>query len=126
MLGDIGREWDRIRGSIAEILAHDDDRPEDVYAAVVNRQASLFVCDEGFVVLRIIHVPQRGLCECLVWLACGIGAPGHIERYIDQLKELARAGGASRLKFRSNRYGFDRLVESGWRRSAVEYVMEVG
>jgi hypothetical protein len=53
VLSDIRAEWDWVKPGIEGILNEDrflSFRPEDVYAACINKQAHLWTTSDGFVV----------------------------------------------------------------------------
>lgn len=121
---DIRREWPRIRGAVAAILAGDGETPEEVYAECRFGHAQLYTCPEGFVVLKKYRREDNGRPELLLWLAQGAGG-GLTPRYLPQLEQIARDVGAATLALRTRRRGFERLLDPRWRLRAVEYQLDI-
>jgi hypothetical protein len=117
---DIRREWDRIKGHVADILG-DDERPEEVYAECRSGKAHLYLCDHGFVVLKRYVRDDTGEPEVLIWLGYGEGGKDLANLYLPELEALARKAGAKSLAFRTRRRGFERILNTRWELRAVEY-----
>lgn len=115
--------WDDISLRVAECLAGDDDRPEDVYAACSYGDAHLYMADDGFAVLRKRQT-RRGI-ELRVWCAHCRGEQGALDRYDGEIKRLAREIGARAAVFETHRLGFDRALPDGWKRVTTTYEMEI-
>lgn len=120
---DIRQHWDAVRAPIAECLAGDEDRPEDLYAACVYNDAAFYIAHDGFVVLR--KRTTRLGAELRVWVGYCTGETGALARYGAELQRLAREISAVRIVFETRRAGFDRRLPEGWRRAASIYEMEV-
>ena len=121
---DIRREWPRIRDAVAAILAGDGETPEEVYAECRFGRAQLYVCAQGFVVLKKYLREDNGCPELLVWLAQGEGG-GLLQAHLPQLERIARELGAATLVFRTRRRGFARLLDARWQLRALEYQLEI-
>jgi hypothetical protein len=123
---DLEKVWPDIVGKITAIMkrfADDCDWTEDdVYYAIQNRTACLFLNDEdeSFAVCKI-NPHKRWGTVLFVWIAYGIN--GKRERNTEFLREIARNVGASRMVWQSPRVGFDRMP--GVRRGLTTYSLEV-
>ena len=74
LLANVRQEWDWVKQGIDEILAEQPQltfRPEDVYAAVLNGEALLWVAPEGFVVTTVEVDEFTGAKTFLLWLGMG-------------------------------------------------------
>jgi hypothetical protein len=76
IVADIRREWDWVRPGVEEIIAGQPQltyRPEDVYAACVNQEATLFVrkgaSGNDFAVTMIEVDKYSGHKVMVMWLA---------------------------------------------------------
>tara|TARA_R100000963_G_C4614341_1_gene83737 strand:+ start:149 stop:568 length:420 start_codon:yes stop_codon:yes gene_type:complete len=76
IIGDIRKEWEWVQPGIEEIMAEQPQltfRPEDVYAACVNEQATLFtqkgITGNNFAVTYIEVNKYSGDKILLIWLA---------------------------------------------------------
>lgn len=121
---DIRREWPRIRAAVTAILAGDEETPEEVYAECRYGRAQLYVCEQGFVVLKKYPREDSARPELLVWLAQGEGV-GLLHRHLPQLELIAREIGAATLAFRTRRRGFGRLLDGRWQLRALEYQLKI-
>ena len=106
---DLSFEWDRVRAGLVEVkkATTDDWLPEDVYMAIRQGQAQLFMCEDehgdylGFVVLRLVHTFHGA--EMLVWCAYAATPRPLLREFLPQIKELAGRAGAQRVSFSSAR-----------------------
>jgi hypothetical protein len=120
--GDVRQHWDDILPGLLAVKAKVDVswRPEDVYAMCLIGKAHLYLCKCGFVILQEEvdeHTLRR---ELLVWIAYGVD---HAQNeHTNELIEMARRVGASRLKVMSPRRGFEK---AGWKIDAITYYKEV-
>lgn len=121
---DIRLCWDQIRSGLefTQKKISAPWRPEDIYAACVSGQASLYTGETGFVVVQPQQNRLDGSPELLVWVAYAEGQ-GNIERHQEAVDQLARDYGFARLVFWSNRTGFIKLP--GWTPTAMVYVREL-
>lgn len=116
---DIRLAWPKIKDQVASIL-QGDDRPEELYAQCRLGNASLFTADDGFVVLRKTECPDTGEKECLVWVAYGSGE-NMIQRYLAELREIAKSTGCVALVCRTRREGLLELLGPQWSMRHAEY-----
>lgn len=121
---DIRQHWDAVKGPIADIMAGDGERPEDVYAECRFRRAFFYTCEHGFVLLKKYQREDTGAVEVLIWIAYG---EGHdlIALYMPQLEQMARAEGAETLTLRTRRKGFSRALDKRWQIRAIEYELRI-
>lgn len=97
-------------------------RPEDVYAACVNNEAFLYTAPEGFVALKPMVDDYSGERFLLVWIAQGDGGDC-IDRYQEQLIEIARDAGYNRLQFWRRPHG--ECESKGWKKAYTIYELEI-
>jgi len=97
--------WAWIRKGLEKVPHADDWLPEDVYAALRNDTAMLFVTDtdDGFVVINIINGYDGGK-QMHVWIAYNEGSILYEES--DKLDALARGFGCNSMTFFTNRKGW--------------------
>ncbi|WP_163557594.1 hypothetical protein [Halomonas sp. NO4] len=110
--------WQAIRPCLDKVQTKAPARwsPDDVYAACVEGRAFLFVCPEGFCILR----PLAGSVTTVqVWIVYGEG-DSLITRYEPEIERLAREIGARRLVFTSTRPGYRRVMRR-WSRDGNDY-----
>lgn len=107
------REWSFYRECLEKIKAIRGGswRPEDVYAAVVNREAYPWTFPEGFMILKPIQDDYDGTPILLIWIAWGESTEHLLEKYREQTLEIARADGFERIQF----YRAPKGVVEGWR-----------
>lgn len=118
-LMDIRRVWERVRPGLEQV-ARDmgaDWRPEDIYALCVNRQASLYLAAEGFIILS--KPVNEWTLEPYLFVVAAFAPDAPVqERYLEELESLARAAGAAYIECLSPRRGFER---AGWTPEHVCY-----
>ena len=98
--GDYRDCWPRIRAGLERILDEvgADWRPEDVYAELkAGRAALFFVGDDGFIVLQR-GTTLDGRNEMFVLAVEGAGMLKHYPAVYEELEDLARKAGCSRLR----------------------------
>lgn len=116
--------WQRIRPHLEYVrdIRGGDWHPEDIWAACSRGDAFLFMADEGFVVLKPMRDDFSGVRFLLVWLAYGEGGDC-IDRYQDDLIEIARQAGYSRLQFWRRPRG--EVQAKGWQKQYTIYELEI-
>lgn len=117
--------WDQIKGAVAEILQGEDERPEDVYAALVHGEAHLYRSDEGFIVLRAVKNSYTRRVDLVVWLAQSFVFGVNREAYQRELERLAQVAGASRIIFHTQRNGWEKVLDERWLKKRVTFQMEI-
>lgn len=118
---DVRVEWPRIKAAVAEACG--TYPPEEVYHACRTGEAHLYVCEDGFVVLKGYKRHDSGTDEVLILLAWGQGQDSLVITRLPEIEEIARKSGAKTLAYR-------RLKDSpwhtnGWRMRATEYEKEL-
>lgn len=106
---DLSFEWERVRAGLLKVkkATTDDWLPEDVYMAIRQGQAQLFMCEDehgdylGFVVLRLVHTFHDS--ELHVWCAYAATSRPLMREFLPQIKAIARGAGAQRVSFSSAR-----------------------
>lgn len=123
---DLKKAWPNIVGKITAIRQRFNDdcdwTEDDVYYAIQDRRACLFLNDEddSFAVCKI-NPHKRWGAVLFVWIAYGVH--GKRQRNTGFLREIARNVGATRMEWQSPRRGFDRMP--GVRRGLTRYSIEV-
>lgn len=118
---DIRHEWPRIKAAVAEACG--SYPAEEVYHACRSGNAHLYVCPEGFVVLKSYKRHDTGADEVLIVVGWGQSDDSLIRTRLPEIEEIARKSGAKTLAYR-------RLKDSpwhgnGWRMRATEYEKEL-
>lgn len=105
---DLGAEWERVRAGLLEVkkATPDDWLPEDIYMALRQGQAVLYVAEDGgaylgFVVLRLVQAFHAS--EMHIWCAHSATRRPLMRLVLPQLQAIARQAGAARLTFSSAR-----------------------
>lgn len=110
-IADVRREWEHIKDAVAELCADGQARAEDVYADCKHGKASLLICADGFLVVRIETCNYTGQTMMFVWLAHA-NIVGAVEKYQPELDRIAREQGATVIRMNSTRKGWERA--EGW------------
>ena len=106
---EIKTYWQFVRMGLDRILQKSPEPwiAEDVYAAIVSNQASLwlFVTDKpiGFTVVK----PEGD--DMLIWCVYGIEG-GHLAEGMELIENIAKAGDAKRITFGTYRQGWDKVA----------------
>lgn len=113
--------WLRIRPALEALSAHPDVtwRPEDVYAACLYGDASLWCEGDSFAVLRCVVDEFSGRRILWVWVACGDGLNDQLPR----LDAYARERGYAEIRMSSSRPGWHRMP--GWSHVESSFKREV-
>lgn len=122
---NIRAHWPFVREGIekTKALRGGTYRPEDVYAACVNREAFLYLADEGFVILKPIMDDYSLERILLVWLVWGAGDADLIAKYQAHIVAIAKAEAFDRIQFYRHAKG---SVESGgWTKRYTIYEMDL-
>jgi hypothetical protein len=124
-LRDVQEVWGSILPGVlkAREKGGGDWTPEELYERCRDGMSFLWMADDGaFCVLELDRNSRTNELEVLVWVGY---SPGRIPLscYMDQVRAIARAAGAVRLRMQSARPGWAR--DPTWRAVAVEYVSEV-
>ena len=106
---DIAFEWERVRFGLLEVkkATSDDWLPEDVYCAIKQGQAALFVGEDehgdslGFLVLKLAPTFHGSRLD--IWCAYSSGNIPLMRLYLPKIKELAKSAGAASIGFSSAR-----------------------
>ena len=105
VFANVRAEWDWVRRGIEEILAEQPQltfRPEDVYAACLNKEAHLWVAPEGFVITTTDVDEYSGAKTFFVWLAWAKKrGESCVIKYYPFFAQVARENGFSRVEVRT-------------------------
>ena len=130
LLANVRQEWDWVKQGIDEILAEQPQltfRPEDVYAAVLNGEALLWVAPEGFVITTEQSDEFTGAKTFFIWLAwakkrgqsCAI-------KYLPFFAKLAKENGYKNIETRTPVSTLeDYFLVEGWVKDTVIYTREL-
>lgn len=126
VVSDIRREWDWVRRGVEEILRSARTftyRPEDVYAACINKQAVLWTTSEGFVISTTEIDPFTDRKTMFLWLAWAKDRGNSlVSKYQTFFERVATEAGYSYLETRSPHLGLMQHLEShGWTIDTVVY-----
>lgn len=125
-LTDIRQCWDSIAIDV-EALRFTyglDWRPEDIYAECRMGLAFCWLCGDGFVIVKPHENRFNNDKELFVWICVSRRGDGMVE-YYDDLCEIAKDIGATKIKFESQRQGFHRVAkEKGWT-EMTEYTIKL-
>ena len=102
---DIRLIWDLIKPGLQEIKnqADPDWRPEDIYAAVLNGVAELYIdveqdpC-ESFIILQEKPNIFNASKSLLIWIAYDKRGKA-AEKYMDYIEEMAKNKGCNKIEF---------------------------
>lgn len=121
-LTDIRLKWDEIHESLCDTL-HPSERVEEVYYKCRAKKAFLFLCEEGYIVVEeLFEEPESKILH--VWIAYGKGT-NLLEKYNEDINQLAKSVGANKITFRTQRKGFERALPDGWCMDHIEYQKRV-
>lgn len=106
---DLAPEWERVRAGLVEVkkATTDDWLPEDVYMALRQGHASLYIGTGahgeylGFVVLRLLPTFHDSKVE--IWCAHSATKRPAMRKFLPHIKAIAANNGASRISFSSAR-----------------------
>lgn len=115
---DIREEWSRIKDSLSKIL-FSSDSIEEVYHKCRTKEAFLFVVPEGYIIVNEFK-DDDGQKVLFLWAAYGEGI-NLIKEYEQDIDELAKMIGASKVAFRTIRKGFERVLSDKWSVAHIEY-----
>lgn len=125
---DIGKHWKFVREGLQYVVDKTKDRwlPEDVYMHIKSGNMGLYMQDssDGFAVLQ----PVKGWDGTELYIFCGYSRDKHdvVMQDIDSIKDIAKSIGAKRIKFQSNRKGFEKLAQDmGYTIDFVQYEVEI-
>jgi len=106
---DLRPAWIDVRDRVEALSADQPWIPEDVFHELLMGTAHLWTTPdrEGFVVLQVLASPYEK--DLHVWLAHNRTDASAAE-YWEQLKEIARENGCTRLVFGSARIAFKRAI----------------
>lgn len=130
VVADIRREWDWVKIGVEEICQLNPNltfRPEDVYAACVNRQAVLWISPDGFVVTTTLIDEFTGEKTLFLWLAWAKSrGTSLLTKYQGFLERATREAGYSILETRSPFLGLmSHMKAHGWTLDTVVYTKRV-
>jgi hypothetical protein len=125
---NLAAEWDRVRAGLVEVkkATTDDWLPEDVYMALRQAQASLYIGIGaggeylGFVVLRLLPTFHGSKVE--VWCAHSASKRPALRVFLPHVKAIAANNGATRISFSSARPEWEAVaVRLGFTPKQVSY-----
>lgn len=125
---DLSKHWKFVREGLQYVVDKTQDRwlPEDVYMHLKSNNMGLYMQDsgDGFAILQ----PIKGWDGMELYIFCGYSRDKHdvVMQDIESIKDIAKSIGAKRVKFQSNRKGFNKLAQDmGYTLDFVQYEMEI-
>lgn len=117
--------WPKIRTGLERIIIHSSEGwiPEDIYAALRNGRASLYMAFDGeryvgFYVLEIIEAPHTGSQYLNVWAAFADGVIGNhadalqfTDETLAEWDRIARQHRINRIRIHGRR-GWERVLKN--------------
>lgn len=130
LLANVRQEWDWVKQGIDEILAEQPQltfRPEDVYAAVLNGEALLWVAPEGFVITAEQDDEFTDKKTFFVWLAwTKERGQSCVVKYYSFFAQIAKQHGFSHIEVRTPVTALEEyLLAEGWIKDTVIYTREL-
>ena len=130
LLANVRQEWDWVKRGIEEIIAEQPQltfRPEDVYAAVLNGEALLWVAPEGFVITTEQSDEFTGAKTFFVWLAWAKErGQSCVVKYYSFFAQIAKQHGFSNIEVRTPITALEEyLLAEGWIKDTVIYTREL-
>lgn len=109
--------WHSILPGLGEALKPQQEGiwPEDVFADLKAGYSSLFLCEDGFVILR--PEPTAGARKrLLVWFAYSSSGSSVIRKYADDIDAIAKMLECQTVEFAdpSARRGYERVLPEGY------------
>jgi hypothetical protein len=105
---DIASEWERVRAGLVAVrkATTDDWLPEDVYMAVKQGHATLYIGESageylGFLVLRL--APTFHGARLDIWCAYSATPRPLMRRFFPEIQKIAKQAGAQAIGFSSAR-----------------------
>lgn len=125
-VGNIYNEWDWVKVGIDEILAsvpYLTFRAEDVYALIKNKEAVLWIIQDGFIVTTTEFDQFSGSKQMLLWLAWvkDRGAARGV-KHTEFFSKVAKEAGYDSLEIRSSVPELQKyLLDTGWDINTIVY-----
>lgn len=98
-------------------------RIEDVYADCIHKAAYLWIADDGFVIFKPITDDYSGENILLVWVAWGKANVDLVDKYQDQIVEIAKEQRFDIIRFYRN--AKVPVEYKGWKKTYTIYDMEI-
>lgn len=120
--------WERVRAGLVDVRAMttDDWLPEDVYMALRNGAASLYIGESeageylGFLVMRLVPTFHGSKVE--IWCAHSATTTPLMRTYFPQIQDIARNCKATRISFMSAREEWAAVARRlGFKPKQVQY-----
>jgi hypothetical protein len=130
LLANVRQEWEWVKRGIEEIIAEQPRltfRPEDVYAAVLNGEALLWVAPEGFVITTEQDDEFTDKKSFFVWLAwTKERGQSCVVKYFSFFAQIAKQHGFSHIEVRTPITALEEyLLAEGWEKDTVVYTREL-
>lgn len=129
-VADIYNEWDWVKVGVDEIIStvpYITYRAEDVYAKVKNKEATLWVITEGFIITTTEFDEFSGEKSMLLWL-CWVNAKGNhrARRHIAFFDRVAKEAGYDSITLCSSIPAMQKyLLDDGWDIETIMYKREI-
>ncbi len=116
-LRSINDVFERIQHPLLEICEGELEDFSAIVRACQNDEAKILVAPDIFV---IVHEDPDAF---LIWVAHSSGVGGVVS-YLPELERLAKACGYKRIRFRTRRKGFEKVLDEGWKKM-IEWEKEL-
>ena len=125
---DFKPHWDYILPGLRKALEPQNGRirTEDVYLDLALKRSLLFVCDDGFVILKKEQKANLDW-EALIWWAYSKSSTSAILHYEEQVAEIAKILECTSVGFLdpNARRGYDRVLPDNWTLSYSKWVRRI-
>ena len=115
--------WPLVEKHAGRILAAEPGGADELLREWREGRAFCFASEEGALVLSL--APVADSWDLFVRLAVSWGGPVKYQDHEAFLSQVARDLGATRIRFRTRRRGWEKKLLPGWRLGHVEYVRDV-
>lgn len=112
--------WDEILPGLVKVLEHQNEglRPEDVFAELKTGFAALYLCEDGFIIFKIV-TDAIGRRDLFINWAYSHSHEKVIAKYAQQVDAIARDLNCATESLASTRRGYERALPEGWRIKSV-------
>lgn len=109
-----------IKPYVESLSLQESWRAEDVYAECLYGHSVLYICTDGFVILKEMKDAYSEEKELFIWIAQSMNDDPRrsmIHEYSSELEQIAKQINAKKITFGSSRPGYERVLGEGWKMS---------
>ncbi len=119
--------WPQIKPGVEEVIRKcpDDFWPEDVYASLQRGGSTLFLVEDGFMVVEIVNDAFSTKKTLYVWILYWLKAEENQDLLYEHLDRLAKQAGCCRIHFKSPRMGWMKKAK-GFKLKLITWEREIG